>query len=93
MTVHVDLELSQIVYLRLGVLAQLRGQTVTDMVIEHTYRLAHVSDEKNAVLDLWAQGRTDKQMAAELGWLVSRVAKHRRGLSLLPNRPQKARNQ
>lgn len=93
MGVFVKLELSQIVYLRLRVLAQLRGQTVTDLVGEHIYRLAHVSDEKNAVLDLWSKGRTDKEMAAELRWLVARVAKHRRGLNLLPNKPPKARQQ
>ena len=91
MTVHVELELSQIVYLRLRVLAQLRAQTVTALVVEHTYRLAHINDQKNAVLELWSQGRTDKQMAAELGWLVARVAKHRRGLNLLPNNNPKAR--
>lgn len=91
MSVPVELHVSQLVFLRLRVLAQLRGQTVADLVTEHIYRLAHMSDEKNAVLDLWSRGLTDKEMAAELGWLLNRVAKHRRGLNLLPNKHQKAR--
>lgn len=82
----VEVDLEDVIYLRLRVIARLRGTTVTSMFTEHAYQLTHIDPDTDIVLQLWAEGLSDSEMGARLEWTNERVKRHRSALKLPANR-------
>lgn len=81
----IEVQLPDLTYTRLSVIAKFRGTTVTNMLVELGHQVAHIDPDADAVLDLWARGLADAEIAAHLGWTNQKVAIHRRRLQLPAN--------